>query len=316
MDVDQQQQWIRKGNVVVFSGEQGTDLSQLRFTFSVTQNDAESPNSCAIRIYNLSRDTVKKIRREYSRVVLQAGYENAQYGVIFEGTIKQFRIGRESATDSYLDILAADGDVGYNFGICNRTLAAGCTPQQVIEEAAKAMGLDVAYLPKTAGGTIPNPRGKVLFGMARDIIRNAAQTIGSTWSIQGGKVQVIPLTGYLPGEAVVLNWLTGMIGVPEQTADGIKVRCLLNPKLRIGGLVKIDNRSVNQVMAQNNFKLPFGQLRYDKYAGIEAPADVSADGLYRLYVVEHTGDSRGQAWYSDLICLAVDPTSDTVMAYG
>lgn len=101
-------QYKRKASLLLVDDDEVLDLSNLRFRFQVKAMDVESPNNAAIRVYNLSRDTLVKIRGEFSRVILQAGYDN-NFGVIFDGTIKQFRIGREGTTDTYLDILAADG---------------------------------------------------------------------------------------------------------------------------------------------------------------------------------------------------------------
>lgn len=324
------EQFGRSASLIVAAGTDGIDLSAMHFRFQIKQSDEESPNTAVIRIYNLSDATVKKITGktpvEFTRVILQAGYEGAT-GVIFDGTIKQFRPGKENATDKYLDILAAEGDVEYNFGICNTTLAAGSSPIDRIKVAAASMNIPLGqipagdYLAKT-GGTLP--RGKVLWGMGRAQMRCTAASIGSTWSMQDGKINVTPLTGYLPGEAVKLTSKTGLVGIPEQTEQGIKARCLLNPKLQIGGLVQIDNASINQttqadLRADGVFQtasLPVGQAPYDKRAGLQFFADISNDGFYRLYVVEYVGDTRGQDWYADIICLAVDKSTETVQAYG
>ncbi|MGC8011077.1 hypothetical protein ACP3WR_24425, partial [Salmonella enterica] len=63
----------------------------------------------------------------------------------------------------------------------------------------------------------PLPRGKVMFGMARDFMRGAARTAQAVWSIQDGKVQLVPETSYRPGLIPVITSETGMIGLPEQT---------------------------------------------------------------------------------------------------
>ena len=56
------------------------------------------------------------------------------------------------------------------------------------------------------------PRGKVMYGMARKYMRDTAKQTGTSWSIQDGKVQMVPVRGYLPGEAVVLTAETGLVG--------------------------------------------------------------------------------------------------------
>ena len=120
-----QLQYIRRCNLVVsgVSGD-GLDLSNLRIVFKIKKSDAQTPNTAEIRVYNLAPETAKQIRKEFKRVVLQAGYES-NYGVIFDGNIKQVRMGRESGTDTYIDIAAGDGDDAYNYAVVNTTLAAG-----------------------------------------------------------------------------------------------------------------------------------------------------------------------------------------------
>lgn len=316
--------YLRKCSLVVMQGSgndpgtPGLDLSDMHITFQSRQEDEESPNNCRIRVHNLTRETISRIQGEYTRVVLQAGYQYASYGVIFDGTIKQFGVGRENPTTTYLDILAADGDLAYNFSVVNKSLAAGSTPEHRIAAVIQAMapnGVEKGevIVPGT-GGVLP--RGKVLFGLAKGALRAQTQNIGATWNINNGKINIVPLDGYLPGEAVVLTSRTGLIGLPEQTQEGLKARCLINPRITVGSLVKIDNKSINQTFQQTDFTIPGAQLPYDKYVGIQQFADITADGLYRVYVAEYEGDTRGLPWWMNLILLAVDPTTLKVKAYG
>ena len=87
---------------------------------------------------------------------------------------------------------------------------------------------------------------------------------------------------------------------------GIKVRCLINPKLRIGGLVQIDNKDIQRAQRQVDYKTL--SLSQDEYTSFARIARIDGDGFYRLYVAEYTGDTRGDDWYADLTCLAVDMT--------
>lgn len=306
MSNDVDQQWIRGANVLVKNdsfartlASADSDQPDLRIVFQTHQLDEQSPNHCQIRVYNLSDDTVKEIQKEYTSVVLQAGYKNGTIGTIFVGTIKQFRTGRERNVDSFIDLLIADGDVGYNFGVIAATLTSGQTLADAVSAAAKAMGLPVATLPTDLTGT-SLIRGKVLLGMGRDVLRDAARSVDASWSIQNGAIQMIPLDGYLPGDAVAINSETGMVGVPELTDQGVKIKSLLNPRLRVGGLVKIDNRDIVQLALASS-----DPTRFDSFSNPLIQPSTSADGLYRLYSVEHSGDTRGHEWYSDMIALAI-----------
>ena len=293
-------QYIRRCNLLVgkASGE-GLDLSSLRIQFKIKKSDAQTPNTAEIRVYNLAPNTAKQIRDEFKTVVLQAGYES-NYGVIFHGNIKQVRLGRENGTDSYIDIAAGDGDDAYNYAVVNATLAAGAKQSDQINAAAGAMssrGVSKGYIGETGGAALP--RGKVMYGNARDYLRQSAQASETTWSVQDGKLQVVPLTSVLPNQAVLLTSKTGLVGTPEQTNDGIKAKCLLNPMLKIGVRVKINEENVALA------KLPDSS----KDATANKPADISKDGIYRLLVVEHSGDTRGNDWYSELVCLDVDASA-------
>lgn len=294
-------QYIRHCKLVIAgSGGEGLDVSGLRITFEVKKADAETPNTATIRVYNMAESTVKRIKNEFDRVILQAGYDS-NFGVIFDGNIKQVIFGRESNTDTYVDIFAGDGDDAYNFAIVSTTLAKGSTQQQQVQTCADsfaAHGTGKGYIGGDFTGT-KLPRGKVMYGMARDYLRRSAQTTNTSWSVQDGKLQFVERGGMLPGQAVVLTSKSGLIGTPEQTNDGIKADCLLNPLLKIGGLVKIDERSVQEA------KLP----DTDEKSEANAPASIAADGVYRILTVEYKGDTRGQAWYSSLVCLAVDESA-------
>jgi hypothetical protein len=68
-------QWGRKITLILFEGEKAIDLSEFRIQFSVQNADEESPNNAVIRVINLSKNTIKKIKGEFSKVTLNAGYE-------------------------------------------------------------------------------------------------------------------------------------------------------------------------------------------------------------------------------------------------
>lgn len=272
----------------------GLDLSQLRIVFNVSKEDKETPNKARIKIYGVSEETIERVRREFVEVIIQAGYEE-NYGLIFRGNITQVRSGKEGGTDTYMEIAAGDGDEAYVFGTIARSLSAGATPNDIVSAAGIA---PAGYVPDLGGTRLP--RGKVMYGMKRDFLRAVADSTDTTWSVQDGKLQFVPLTGVLPGQAVVLNSKTGLVGAPEQTVDGIEARALLNPLLRIGGRVLINERDVQSISLRKEKKAE----KKDK-----EPALIAADGQYRVIKITHTGDTRGQEWYSEMVCLDVDASA-------
>jgi hypothetical protein len=136
------------------------------------------------------------------------------------------------------------------------------------------------------------------YGMTRDHLRNLAEQQGCEWSIEDGKLNFVKLSSFLPGEAVVLNAASGLIGTPTQTTGGIEITSLLNAQIKAGGQVKIDNASLTTQTIRQQIAGQTPQL----------VAGTDKDGSYKALCVEHTGDTRGLEWYTKMICLAVDPT--------
>jgi hypothetical protein len=295
----------------------GIDLSQLRFTFEVRASDVETPNTMKVRVYNLSQQTMNSINSEYDTVTLTAGYQTGNKGIIFQGDIKQTFQGRERNVDTFLDIFAGDGDYAYNSSVINKTFPAGTSSSQELSAYVESMGLtvdshaQVVLLGGTGGVIAPNLRGKTAFGMARAAMGILADRADARWSIQNGVVTLIPNTGYLPGQAVQINSATGMIGTPEQTEGGIMIKCYLNPLIRIGQLVQINNADIN--------RNTLNKQMFPGYTSQYYPATVTHDGFYRVMVAEHVGDTRGNDWYTELTCLAADisaPASSAVLPAG
>ncbi|MCW3641770.1 hypothetical protein K6Y74_00865 [Burkholderia cenocepacia] len=280
------------------------DLSGLRIVFRVQRGDTQTPNSLRARVYNVSDNTAQRAEsKEFTRIVLQAGYEG-NYGIIFDGSIIQVRRGRESPTDTFMDITAADGDMAYNFAVVNTTLAAGATQADVVDACLKAMGtfgVTAGYIVDLPAN--PLPRGKVLFGMARDHLETVARSTQTLWSIQDGQLQIVPETSYAPGEIPVINAKSGMVGMPEQTANGITVRMLLNPGVKIGRLIQLDNSSIQRY----EFSLSSADAVANRNTSLQNK--INGDGFYYVMSNEFWGDTRGNDWYNEVICLAVDATA-------
>lgn len=316
-------QWIRRVGLFVQNENELFDLSEFKIVFSVKNADIESPNNAFIRIYNLSDTTIDQLtyNMEYSVVTLNAGYmsDEKNYGVIFQGEVRQYRIGKENAHTSYFDILASDGFKKYSDAIMNESIASGATVPQKINTISKAMDkadgrdsgdVNTNYLAEFSDGVYtPSLRGKVLFGLARAHIRNIATSLDASWSIQNNKLVIIPLKGYVDdGQVIEINSQTGMVGVPEQTDEGIKVKCLLNPRLRIGSLVRIERQLISRTAFTGESPIPYNSIKPINIAQISKP------DIYRIFVCEHEGDTRGTEWYTTMIGLAFDPSSKKTIA--
>lgn len=310
-------QWIRKCSLIVGDNNgDGLELGDFRVTFETVHWSLQEPGRALIRVYNLKPETEKRVNpKEFTKVTLSAGYSDpgAPYGVIFSGNIIEAWSKRENPVDTYLEILAADGDQAYNYAVVSKTLAPGSTFKdqlKAIEESLKPHGVTLGYIPDM--GNARMVRSRVMHGMARDYLRTIARSTNTSWYIDQGKVNFVPNDGVKPGEAIVLNSATGLIGRPEQTMNGIIARCLLNPNIRIQGQVKIDEASVNH-MTGGLVVTGQGDPAQDQ----SFRPSVAADGGYKVLQYSAIGDTRGQPWYYDLVLAPVNGTQPgTVQALG
>lgn len=279
----------------------GLDLSNFQLRFSVTSANSGTLRQMEVRIYNLSDTTAKQITSEFIQVSLSAGYQDGPFGEIFSGLVTAFRRGREDATTTFLDVLASDGDISYNFGIVNTTLAAGYTYSAALKVITDSLTLgqpgDV-----TAGNTpdLPPtvfPRGRAIYGSAKAQLRRIGQATQNQTHIRNGKLILLHVLELLDNSLVVLNAQSGLIGIPEQTVDGLSCRSLLNPTIVETSGIQVDGSTINQTNITRPFQIS------DIVPGI------SANNTYKVYWLHHFGDNRGNDFYTDIAAAALVPAN-------
>jgi hypothetical protein len=298
------------GLLVGGSGSNALDLSSLEISFRINQADWNAPSTAYIRVFNPAQSTVAAIQQENAPVALQAGYKDGNFGIIFSGTIMQVRTGKMDSVTRFLDIRASDGDALHSFSFINTVIQPGASyaaqlsaMKQVLTKANIAIDQNASQPLSEFGGIYP--RGKVLIGLGKIALNNIADGSSATWFIEQGVLKIVSLNGYLPGEAVAINSQTGLVGVPEATESGIYVRTLLNPLIKVGTAVQLDNDEITRTT-------PVVSTGFPTFQSKAFFASLSPTGKYRVLVAEHHGGTRENAWYSDLIVLAIDQTNNQV----
>ena len=295
---------VQSGNIlygrryrVIVSNAQGNALnvSQLRCTFRITKVAMMEPNLAEICIYNLNAETENRIINEGNRVIIEAGYEGEQYGLIFDGDVIQPIREKENGTTYKLTLTALDSDRFFNFGVANYSLKKGMSARDQITELT-TRAANTAQL----GSISENlndyqlTRGKVVFGLARDYLRQIAQSQNATYYMDDGKVNIVRAND-LPKDTIVeLSPKSGLIGTPTQVEYGISFKSLLNPRLKLNTFVHIDNSLVREKQYMPNFVNPQAAQ-----GTAQIIRSLDNDGIYRIIRVTHSGDTRGDAWYTE-----------------
>jgi hypothetical protein len=329
MSGSNRQQWIRQCRLRLGpqEGGEGIDLSELRIKFTMTSRTASyEPNVLEAYVYNLAPATMQRIMsmpivpvgqfgggvttsqpastatgvidtspktpndQGPSQVILEAGY-SSNFGVIFQGQLFQARRGRESPIDDFIILNAADGDWSHKWGFVNTTVGAGWTSEDVAKQAVLAMATYGISSGVTMPDDMPNqgaaPRGKPILSMSRDVLHDLSRSQRMDWFIENGQVQFLLYDATRPGETVVLKSNTG-----------VTVRCLLNPAIRIGGTIQIDNASIQ--------RQAFSAQSTGSLANTILANNLDADGVYKTISVSHMGDTRGNEWYTEVTAVAFD----------
>lgn len=276
---------------VLVTSKQGTalDVSDLRCTFDIRKSLTPQPNFSSVIIYNLNMETENQVIDEGNTVIVEAGYEGEQYGVIFQGEVVQPIRGKEDGVTYKLILQSLDGDRFLNFGHVAISVPKGQSARSQVDIVTSQ-----ANIPSQLGSISDNlqtgqlTRGKVFFGMTKDYLRQLAQSSSATFYLEDGKVNLITAQDYPPNEIVDLTPESGLIGTPMQTDFGMSFKCLLNPRLKINSLVRINSSLIQAQTFQ------FGQV----------PRGLDASGIYRIIGMRHNGDTRGDSWYTECECVS------------
>ena len=196
---------------------------------------------------------------------------------------------KENNTDYVLTLVCIDGDTFLNMNFISLSCVRGQNPRNVIDtvvsKAEKPTQVN-RVSPTISGQTLP--RGKVYFGRPKDILTDVARGNNANVWINDGQVNITKITDTYTDEALILTPKNGLIGYPQQIQYGVSFRCLLNPKINVLSMVQLKNTEINGMQLQMNMP------------GKSQPQTLQLDeeNMYQAYEVEHTGDTRGNDWYT------------------
>jgi hypothetical protein len=302
--------WLRQWHLTVGNqtGDKAMDLSELAFRFDVQQAQNLTPPIAVITIYNPPDEIVHDMAKELTFIYLEAGYRtpSKQYGKLFAGEIVYFKYGRQGATDTFVEIHAAQNDQLLTAKYVNTWVPAGATKEDILKTVAQS-----AYIPLgqiTEMGPEKTPRGRALYGMVTDALRDMAATADARCFIdRDGVLHVLGKGESLAMETTtvpILNQKTGLIDIPVQTmGGGVDITCLLNPSLIPGGQVKVDQKDITRFQGVKTDAF----IQTD-FALRNSEQSLRTDGYYLISTTQHTGETRGNTWYTRITTEPIDPS--------
>jgi hypothetical protein len=246
----------------------------LACTFKVTKNLKAEPNKVEIKVWNLARDTRKALETPKAVVVqLDVGY-GTDLHTIYLGQLRAAISAREGdGTDIVTSISSGDSEDAFGFGRCLVSVPAKASPAKILASAfqgLQAAGVGAGNVQTAQGqATASYNSARVLHGNAAKVADDVTRANGMEWSVQNGKLQILPIGAAVGEQAVLLNSDTGMVGTPSVDTKGVlKVRALIQPDLEPGRLVQMDAEFVK--------------------------------GTYRIEEAEYSGETWGDDWTVEL----------------
>lgn len=275
------------------------DVSQLKCEFQTKATTETAVQIGTLVVYNMNAKTEKEVIEEGFQISVFGGYEEGQYGEIFTGDIVQIFRNRENGTDYRLEIIALKGMQSLFMNHVRSTIAAGSTPRDVVDavagQADKKVGVGEVSeeLPDQ-----PLPRGKVLFGTPAKYLRDLCTWNDAVyWEGEDGKLTVETVEQEIPADRVlVLTPNTGLVGTPVYTDQGIQIKMLLDARVKLRSMIKIDNEIIQRQALQ--IDPGSGQQKSDQ---LPQTAQFDQDGEYQVFSVEHKGDTWGDEWTTSVV---------------
>jgi hypothetical protein len=253
-------------------------VTDLRVRFKISKTLRKEPNHSKVEVYNLNETSRGQLQTKGERVWLEAGY-GTTLAQLFVGDVRFVDHVKEGA-DWISKFELGDGERAYAHGRVNASFKKGTTKADILKKLVAQSGWEtgnVADFYASLGQKALS--GYVAWGNANREIDRLLTAAGLTFSVQDGAVQILPLTGYTPQSAVLVDEDHGMVGAPEfgsAPTKGkkrtLKVRTLLNPQILKPG---------QRIMLKA--KVHTGTLVIQK--------------------LEFDGDTFGDDWYQTMECL-------------
>jgi hypothetical protein len=210
--------------------------------------------------------------------------------VIWDGPVFQPLVVRENVTDLRTTlhcILSLESALSGN--IVSGQFAGGANQTEIVLNMLNSLGLNKDFVSPNLS-TKQLPRGKTLFGAPSKYFSQIAEDNNMIWFLSSRGITLGSLNDGLsataPGFVYTPN--TGLLGTPQQTQLGVDFSVLLDPRIKIQ--IPLMTVGIDQTLIQQ-YKKSINE--------VILPLDQS--GTYVVGGIRHRGDSRGNAWQTDIV---------------
>jgi len=200
-------------------------------------------NECEVKIANLAKEVRDFILTETSpfnanrtpkRLVVEAGRQSTGTFRVFEGDITE--ASPSQAPDIVLTIKAKTGQFAKGT-IVSKSEAPLVLLSKVAGGVASDLALSLVFEAKDR-----NISNYSFTGAALKQVEKLSQAGNVNAYIDDAKLVVKDYNAPLQGVTHTLSEASGLIGIPEITEQGVRVRYLLDPKAQLGGELRLESK--------------------------------------------------------------------------
>jgi hypothetical protein len=288
-----------------------TQPDQFRIVFNVFTVFYQVYWWADIDIYNLDQfattqliqgaGTTQPLIKQGMTATLSAGYVNGNYGIIWQGPVFQARFTRQDVTDFKITLHCLLWLDPLGRTTVNSAYSASQAQTDLIQQAANlAFNSSIPVTISPNATSVKQSRGGVVFGSARQLFNDFADQNNMQWFVNQRGLNIARVDDniatdtaakvYSPPNAIGQPPPSAdglIIGNPEQTQYGVRFRVLLDPTV----YVKYPAQLVNI----NNSQIVMLKRALGEYLNV-----LDQNGTYIVMGVRYYGDTRGQAWYTDI----------------
>ncbi|MDR2947130.1 MAG: hypothetical protein LBV79_10340 [Candidatus Adiutrix sp.] len=211
---------------------------------SVDKPGLPEKNSANIKIWGMKYDDMaqltmlsfRPLESQNNLIQVKAGDLDGALALVFQGEITRASADFNAAPDVAMEFEADSGSYPNQIA----------SPVMTVNGEAQAVNLfsqfaaEAGYEFKDEGVTA-SVQNAWFPGSPIEKCQKLARDIGCELVIDDGVIIVMPAGQAREGNAVLLNKDNGLIGYPTFNQDGIVCRCIFNPDLQYGGLMKMES---------------------------------------------------------------------------
>lgn len=231
---------ILKVRVGPAGGEGREWTAPLYIEADIERTIGRHPNKATIKLYNLSDESVRWCEQSGQVCQVLAGEELASqafYGDITARNVITTWAGPTRVTT----IRAADGRRVFRDQQFSASYPPATSRDQVLNDLIQAATVPLGF--RAELDLVLYANGWAWAGRWRDAMTEILKP-DAAWDIQDGALRIMRVGELEPGNALVINASTGMIGSPQRTNKGINLETKLVPALRPGVPIRVESREI------------------------------------------------------------------------